>query len=238
MHKAMEMAGYPVAELLDSGKLGYRYYFLERSLGDAPLGDLFAADYASHGNISEEHFSQLLKIAEHFARAQMGTQTSSGPAGELSVGIFLEVLCDELPEHAKRIRERFDQAFERLSVFPFVLSHGDFNPRNLFSAGVIDLEHFFQAPFGYDSLTALVHIDLHPDKGDYEFYAKYRYSDEQRKRYFAMLDRVAQGFELPPISKYADDFAFLRAVWSTVRLHEWPKLQKWRYDFLVRRYLS
>lgn len=233
----MEAAHYPIPKLLDSGKVGYRYYFLERSLGEVPLGDLFAADWKAHGEISESHFLELLKVAESFGNAQIETRTD-GNKRELSSGIYLEVLCDELPEHAQKVRARFDAVFERLAQFPYVLSHGDFNPRNLFSEGAIDLEHSFQAPFGYDLVTALVHIELHPEKGDYEFFAKYRYSDEQKKRYLASLDKIAARFQLPPISTYADDFAFLRAIWSTVRMYEWPKLQKWRYEYLVRRYLS
>lgn len=234
----METAGYPVAKLVATGKVGHRYYFVERSLGEKPLGDSFEADWRKSGEISEDHFRELLQIAELFADAQIRTSTTLGPAKELASGIFLEVLCDELPDVSDKIRTKFAQVFERLSVYPFVLSHGDFNPRNLFPTGVIDLEHFFQAPFGYDLMTALVHVELHPEGGDYEFLAKYRYSEEQKKRYLAMLGKISIGFQLPPVSNFADDFAFLRAVWSTVRLHEWPKLQKWRYNLLISKYLQ
>lgn len=237
VHKTMDAAGYPVAKLTGEGKLGHRYYFSEESLGVRPLGDEFEDDWKRGGNISEEHFRELLQIVERFADAQIGTHTT-GSARELASGIFLDVLCDELPEYAERIRSRFSIAHERLSAFPFVLSHGDFNPRNLFPAGVIDLEHFFQAPFGFDLVTALVHVDLHPDTGEYEFLAKYRFSDEQKRWYFLMLDKLATKYQLPSISSHAADFAFLRAIWSTVRLDEWPKIQKWRYELLKQTYFS
>ncbi|TSC86112.1 MAG: Uncharacterized protein G01um10148_618 [Parcubacteria group bacterium Gr01-1014_8] len=238
VHTMMENAGYPVAALLDSGTLGDKAYFIEKSLGDKSIGDNFEEDWQTNGAISEEHFRELLQVVLQYAEAQMTTHTTQGPPSELASGIFLGELCKELPGLARKIQSRFDEASERLSAFPFVLSHGDFNPRNLFAAGVIDLEHFFQAPFGFDLVTALIHIDLHPDDRSYEFYARYRYSNEQKRRYFLMLDKLAAKYQLPVISAYAADLAFLRAVWSTARMHKWPKIQKWRYDLLIQTYFS
>lgn len=238
VHKMMEAAGYPVPRLLAEGEHDRRAYFIEKLIGEKRLNDLFAEDTKAYGAISEEHFRDLLHLVEQFADAQIRTETSPGPMSDLASGIYIEELCKELPEYAEKLRNRFQSVYERLSTFPFVLSHGDFNPRNLFPEGIIDLEDFFQAPFGYDLVTALVHVDLHPDDASYEFHARYGYTKEQKKRYFVLLDRIAAKYHLPAISTYAADFAFCRAVWSTVRMHEWPKIQKWRYDLLIKMYLS
>ena len=237
LHKKMEAAGLPVASLIAEGESGGQYYFIETSLGGKHLGKLFAEDMLESGTIAKEHFQILLKVAERFGEAQLKSTFEPQDFEEFSKGIHLAILLEELPQYRDAIESRFRKVTENLSVFPFVVSHGDFNPNNLYHAGVTDLEDSFHGPFGYDLVTALVHINYFPDSKDYEYFARYRFTSEQQVEYFKVIDSVSEDAGLLPLSRFREDFEFCRAVWCLVRMHQWPKIQKWRYDLFIRKFL-
>ena len=237
LHKQMEAAGFPVATLVGEGETGGKHYFIESSLGEGRLGDLFGDDVSRDGAIAEEHFSKFLSVVERFGRAQLTTVVPPD-FDEFARGIHLDWLSAELPEYEKAIGKRFQEAVERLSIFPFVLTHGDFNPMNLYSEGVIDLEDSFRGPFGYDIMTALVHIGYFPDSAEYEYFSRYRFTPKQADRYRAMADTLSQQAGFPPLSRFEADFDFCRGAWSLVRMHKWPKLQEFRYNLFIKKFLS
>ncbi len=236
-HTLMEKAGFPVPKLLVTGVQEGQSYFTEATMGEVRLGDAFATDYDWNA-ITTKRFDELIVIVRKYAEAQLKAPTPPGSLRGFKPAIHIRTLCRELPEYAARIEARFKEITERLSVFPTVLSHGDFNPQNLFARGIIDLEHAFQGPWGYDIVTALVHINQFPESKEYEYFARYRFSDAQRTEYLRVFDALAEENKLPKISKYLHDFEFCRAVWSSVRMAEHPKIQKWRYDLFISRFLA
>ncbi len=238
LHKKMEAFGFPVAPLVAEGDHDGMYYFIESSLGEKHLGKLFAEDVSERGQISEENFQTFLSITERFALAQLKTATNVQSFEEFAEGFQLSTILAELPHEAERIRRRYASAVERLAVLPFVITHGDFNPNNMYGNGVIDLEDSFYAPFGYDPVTAIVHINYFPDSESYEYFARYRFTEGQVRGYYAALDGIAASSGLPPLSGFAEDFEFARAVWSSVNMKEWPRLQKWRFDRLTSKFLG
>lgn len=236
-HRLMEAAGFPVPKLLVMGVHEGRSYFTEATMGEVRLGDAFATDY-EWNVLSDKRFQELVIIVQRYAVAQLKAPKPPGNLRGFKPAIHIRTLCRELPEYAEKIETRFKEVTERLSVFPTVLSHGDFNPQNIFANGIIDLEHAFQGPWGYDIVTALVHINQFPDSKEYEYFARYRFSDAQRAEYLRVFDALAAENTLPKISDYLHDFEFCRAVWSSVRMAEHPKLQKWRYDFFISQFLN
>ena len=152
-------------------------------------------------------------------------------------GVHLDWLSAELPQYEKVIAKRFQEITKRLSVFPFVISHGDLNANNLYPEGVIDLEDSFRGPFGYDLMSALVHIGYFPDSAEYEYFARYRFTPDQANRYRAMADTLSQKAGFPPLSRFDADFDFCRGAWSLVRMHKWPKLQEFRYNLFIKKFL-
>lgn len=237
-HKKMEAQGFPVATVISEGELDGQAYFIESSLGEKHFGEIFAEDVEKKGSISQENFNQFLKVVEQFARAQLKTRSETKGFEEFASGIHLDVLCDELPEYAPKILAAFEVVKKKTASLPFVITHGDFNPHNIFPAGVIDFEDSFHAPFGHDLAGALPSIDYFPDSTDFEFFAKYRFSDDQRRQYFEVLDRICAEENLPSLSEFQNEFEFGRAVWLLVRMHAWPKLQKFRYDLFIERFLK
>jgi hypothetical protein len=120
----------------------------------------------------------------------------------------------------------------RLSVFPLVFSQGDFNPHNLFPKGVIDFDMGFQAPFGYDLLTAIYHTYAFPQVQLNRYQRGYTFTENQILQFTDMVDSFALRGGFPKITDFTADFLIARFIWSAVRMHDVPDLQKWRYDKL------
>ncbi|CAN5753299.1 hypothetical protein BH11PAT2_BH11PAT2_01860 [soil metagenome] len=238
LHKNMDRVGFPVAKLLAEGEHDGEVYFIEASLGDKHFGELFAEDVAAFGAISDELFEKFISIAEKFARAQFATRSDTKGYAEFAKGIWLDRMCDELPEHATALIDRFEKVRVRTENLPFVLTHGDFNPHNLYPSGVIDLEDSFPGPYGYDLVSAVVHIDSFPTTEGYEYFAKYHFTPDQVQEYSNRLDAVSREAELPPLSDFWNDFEFCRAVWLAADIFTAPKLQEFRYQFLIEKFLK
>jgi len=237
-HREMERQGFPVARLLEEGVEGNRRYFIEESLGDTYFSELFVEGSAQTKVVDEKVFRDFLDVVQRFGDAQLKTAQESEGFPELASGIHLEWLCEEFPEDAEKLQKVFEKVKSRLSEYPSVISHGDFNPHNLYPKGVIDLEDSFRGPLGYDLVSALVHIDYFPDTPADGYFARYRFSEAQRKEYLDRIDALAENAGLPKFSDHASDFEFCRAVWLLVRLQKHPNLQKFRYDLLKQRFLS
>lgn len=237
-HRNMEKASFPVAKILEEGELDGMQYFLETSLGEQMIGEIFQEDIQQLGVIRDANFNIFLLIVESFAKAQLNTKKDTETFDIFTNSIHLDILCNELPEYSKKIQSIFLDIKARLSVFPFVLTHGDFNPNNIYPDGVIDFEDSFYGPFGYDIVGALVHIDYFPSSPEYEYFAKYRFTTEQKGTYLSFVDSISEQRGLPKLSEFEKDFEFCRAVWLLVKMHKMPKLQKFRYDLFIERFLK
>ncbi len=235
-HRTMADHGFPIPRVLATGKLNDKDYFVEQSLGEKTFRTLFEEDITATGRISEERFTEFLRICKHFLENQAKATVTADP-DNFALGIHLDIIRTELPQYAISLGQKFERICERLANFPYVISHGDFNASNILPLGVIDLEDSFTAPLGFDAVSPISTIEWFPDGTEYEFFARYRFSDSERSAYFAMCDSVSLAAGFPAISPFYDDLAFCRGVWSCVRMHEWPKLQKWRYDKFIQTYL-
>lgn len=237
IHKRMESAGFPVARLLEEGEYEGRFYYKETSLGVEHYGELFAQDVKKYGCISDERFADFLDIMERFARAQITTCGELRDEEKFAKSIHLEMLMEELPKFSERIHGCYVEAMEKLSMFPFCLTHGDCNPHNIHPGGIIDFEVASSGPIGYDLISVLVTVDYYPKVSGYEFIAGYQFTDKQKQRYLEMMDTIFSESGLPPVSHYLYEFEFFRAVWLLVRMHQWPKIQQFRYDIFEKKFL-
>lgn len=235
-HRTMEAARFPVPTLLSNGTRDEQAYLMEQALGDKTFRVLFEESILATGVISDGLFDQFLSIVRRYLLAQSSARTVAD-RDAFAAGIRLDLIVKELPQYAYSLPDRLDRILKKLAAYPYVLSHGDFNAANIFPTGVIDLEDSFPAPFGFDAVSAISTLDWLPDSMEYEYYARYRFSAEQRTAYFAMCDEVAREAGYPPPSLHAEDFGFCRAIWSCVRMDQWPKLQAWRFDKFIKTYL-
>ncbi|NBV77093.1 aminoglycoside phosphotransferase family protein [bacterium] len=236
-HVHLEQFGFPTPKILERGEYNGQSYYTETSLSSPHFGTIFKEDVARSGAIDDAHFDKFITTAKAFLTAQLKTAGSVGSKERVAHAVHLTELCAELPAHAARLVQRFDDAFERMKNLPWVITHGDFNPHNMYVDGVIDFEDSFHCPVGYDGVTALAAIDWFPDEHTFEYFTAYRYSDRQKARYLAMVATLYAEHRIDSDSA-ADDFAFLRGIWSTAGMQAHPKLQQWRYNRFVKQFLS
>lgn len=237
-HLLMQTAKYPVAEILGRGNAAGMEYFLEKSLGAQSFKVRFLEDMARDGKISSESFSDFLAAMRKLFTAQLKSIEGEWQVGEFAGGIQLGVLTRELPTYRDALEKRFVEACQRLKGFPRVLVHGDCDPSNVYESGFIDVEYSFFGPLGYDMTTPLTSMEWSPDTKNFEFYSQYRFTDAQRETYLTTFDKLLKKAKLPALSDQYSDFAFCRAVWLCTGMHEWPRIQQWRYEKLIETFLS
>ncbi|MBX9906282.1 aminoglycoside phosphotransferase family protein [Patescibacteria group bacterium] len=228
-HKNLLKFGFPIPEILHEGTYEDLCYFTESSFGDEHLGQIFGSN-AINSIVSDDDFSKLLNVVKIFAQAQIKTiGTQAFIFKDFKELIKLDVLLEELPLLGKDTLKALEKVEDRITQLPSALTHGDFNPYNIFEKGVIDWERGSYSPLGYDLVTNISQTFFFPLGGDYEYSARYRYSSKQVEEYWQAIDEVCTEAGIHSISEYRNDFIFCRSVWSAVRMHQWPKIQEWRY---------
>lgn len=237
-HREMEAAKYPVAKILSEGEHGEHMYFTEESLGPKSFRAIFQEEYSANGSVSTSEFMAFTNIARKLYTAQIKAKRESWDIGEFAAGANVTKFARELPVYTSEIETKFVEAAERLKKLPGTLLHGDCNAANMYKGGIIDLEDSFYGPIGYDQISALMTIDWSPDTRNYEFYAQYRFSDEQKSSYLKALNVVGKKAGVPDLAKYAKDLAFCRAIWLCSGMSAWPRIQQWRYEKFIEEYLS
>ncbi|MBI4250737.1 phosphotransferase [Candidatus Uhrbacteria bacterium] len=223
---------FPVPDIISHGTYRDQGYFVERSIGTRQFGKIFISDCEQNGKISEQHMASFLRIISRYAAVQLAAQQKKKDWRAFGQSVHLPILQKELPNKSARLRRAYARAAERLSIFPFVVSHGDFNAHNIFPRGVIDMEHVCVAPAGYDLITVMTHIEAFPEVPGYEYRRLYSFSQHQKDSYLTFVDRFFTGAGLPPPSGYIKEFRFYRMVWSAARMQRHPRLQQWRYRLL------
>ncbi len=229
LHKKLLNFGFPVPKILSEGEQDGEFFYIEESMGETLLGDELWQNYKITGKVSNEHFNILLNIANKFSQAQLKTATNSRDEESFFLGIHTNYLAEELPEIKTELFAGFKTLINRTAKLPYVLTHGDFNVYNLFEKGVIDFGSNFNAPAGYDIVSPLFHTYNFPNSNEYEMSRRYEFNESQKNSYLVFMDNIFSQAKLPPISEYLEDFIFAKTIWSTARMQQYPKLQKWRY---------
>lgn len=234
LHKELSEFDFPIPRILSEGERNDQYYYIETSLGDTLLGDIFWEDMKRGGTVNDESFRKLLLLIEKFARAQLKTVEKKDSFESFYRDLDREYIIEELPHLKERILVGFEKLKTRTSALPMVMTHGDFNPYNLFETGVIDFGNAFDAPAGYDLVTNIYHSFLFPKEGDFEVTRRYEFSENQIAVYLSLVDSIYSENNLSKPSDFVEDFMFGRMIWSAVRMQKMPKIQKWRYEKFER----
>jgi hypothetical protein len=240
-HKSLLGFGFPIPTILSEGEYLDSYYFTETSFGDEHLGQIFRTHCAG-GVVSDTDFSKLLNVVKIFTLAQIKTVgTQSFVPDTFKELLLVDTLINELPKLEQLTREAMAHIDDRVIKLPSVLTHGDFNPYNIFEKGVIDWERGSYVPIGYDLATNISQAFFFPRGGDYEFTRGYYYSENQTDTYWREIDALAESAHIPPLSDFRNDFILCRSIWSVVHMDRWPKIQAWRnsqYEALLAEYLA
>ena len=229
IHNQMEAGGFSVAKLLSEGTYKGMIWYTEESLGDDHYGIIFKREAEAQGRISDETFDGFTNLCVAWAKAQLASPQQEKDWDQFGLGVHLDLILQEMPEEEGAILARYEQVKERLGVFPFTISHGDFGSFNICPRGVIDLESSFYGPAPYDVGSLVINPDWFPTSHDYEYFQLYAFSSEQKDRYLARIDALYAGHGLLKVSDYLPELNFLRGMWFVVRMHAYPKLQQFRY---------
>ena len=147
-------SGFPVAEVVDSGVLLGRGYFVEKSLGKATFTTAWGRDYRERGRVAARGFSRYMGLTRRFLLAQLST-APGGHGNEFDAGVHIADTLEDLPGMKNKLLRALGQAKSRISVFPVVFCHGDFSPANFLDRGVVDFEWSFWGYAGYEAVTSL-----------------------------------------------------------------------------------
>lgn len=233
-HKNLIKLNFPVAKIIDIGKLNNKLYFTEQSLGNKLLFEFFSNDFQQQNKISDKNFKILLNICLKFAKAQIKTASNKSKKSILFKGVHMDSILKELPKQKQIITKAFNKAVLNIQHLPYVLTHGDLNPHNIFKKGIIDFGSNFVAPLGYDLVCVIYNTSFFPKNSDYEFSRLYNFTNEQKQTFFKKTDGLYTKHGFPPLSKFINDYIFLRSVWATAHMQKYPKIQKWRYDLFKK----
>ncbi|OGE73865.1 MAG: hypothetical protein A3I07_01175 [Candidatus Doudnabacteria bacterium RIFCSPLOWO2_02_FULL_42_9] len=232
LHKQMVKVGFPLARVLEEGEYQDMSYFVEESLGSLHFGEIFKQETESTGYVLDESFETFLHILKIYAEAQVQTIVENKDWDEFRHGIHLDIIIRELPHLEKEILETYKRAEQNLEKFPFAIQHGDLTPFNIYPKGIIDLEDSFLGPVGYDIGAFLTIQNWFPEKADDEFYRVYKFTEDQVSKFKKTVADLYNSHGLPRPSDYEYEFNLTKGIWFTVRMHELPKLQQFRYNTL------
>jgi len=232
-HEHLITLGFPVPKIIKEGESDGQFYYVEESFGEDHLGALHAQEFKSLGKISNQSFQTLLEVSKKFAEAQLKTAVKSDWKDDYYELTHTDWMIDELPDSKDMILEAFEKCTTRLAGLPSVVTHGDFNPWNMFPQGVIDVEKLNKAPAGYDLVSNIYHMWVFPKGEDYEMTRSFQFSEKQVAHYLQEMDRIFTENDLLPVSDYQDELFLGRMTWSAARMQRWPNIQQWRYELFV-----
>ena len=196
------------------------------------ITDLFVEDIQKYGYITEENFLKFLTICSKFANEQLTVKTAQGDFGIFIKDLNLNLVKKKLPENKELITQTFEKIQSKLSLLPFVPTHGDFNSSILFENKDISFKGFHLAPFGYDLVSALYSTYFTPKDSSSEITQQYEFSKNQRATFIYSMNKLSIEHGIPQFTEFTGEFILCRAVFAAVRMDHTPKLQAWRYKVL------
>jgi hypothetical protein len=210
--------GYPTPEVLSEGEIdGQMAYFTETSLGSQTFGDIFNGQYIESSSVNDDSFNQYCHIANLFLIAQIKSAHAVTEPSNLREGVNLDNVIEENPDlNRQKLELAFSQALAKVNSLPLVLTHGDLGPFNMMPGGVIDFEHKFIAPAGFDVITSpFIGRFWNFTTPDGVNRLAYDFSETQIQQYLAVIDAAAKHLGLDNISQHTDDMLMLKAIWGT-----------------------
>jgi hypothetical protein len=235
LHYQLINEGFPIAKIIKKDKWQNLSYWIEKSLGDKHLTDMFANEYKENGGITEKTFQLFLTIIEEFKTAQLKTLKTPINWDEVYKRVGFDDILKELPQYKIKLETIWADIYKKLENFPTTYCHGDFTSHNIMPLGVIDHEDHFEGPFGYDLITAITPAYWFPPDQSYGNLARrYQFSSAQKEEFFNRFDVFQYGGKQFNLKDYFSPLFFLRATWWSVRNYKNLKIQEWRYQ----RYIS
>lgn len=241
--KDLYTRGFPVPEVVGSGELkdGVAYY-IEKSIGEHVLGEVFITDTKKYGSVSEESFTVFIQIVKKYCEAQFNPKNFVPQDKNTlsSMVVFTEVMEHHPPslEMQGVFFEVYEKISQKIMALPWGYVQSDLNAFNILPNGVIDFELVGFGPVGYDVITNVYFGRMWPKDR-----IAYILTDDQIARYISEVDQIAQKNNLPIISSYLDEFLVLKTIWATGKAKgsDSTDFLQWRVrvrDWCIKEYLK
>ncbi len=232
-HSRLSKAGIPLPEVTWSGTLATGYAYIERSLGREHYGDIISREQVASRKISDSTFQHLLDLtrALHSSAAKL---TSARDWNSLREVANISNLKRLRPDFSQRLEQAWDKMAATFAALPWVFTHGDFTPFNIFPKGIIDLEDAHYGPLGYDLASLMSTHAWFPDNRQIEFFRLYAYSPSQQKAFFDLAAQLYPGRLTEDVYEIIEAQSMLRGMWACVLTHHLPKLQEFRFELMDR----
>ena len=202
-------------------------YMKEESLEGNLFADVFTDDCEQCWEIRKNHFDSFCLYQKNHLYFQLQTQDKA-----LAQTFFDKF--EDLYEEGEIDHNIIDQLKEKIvrvtATLPVVRNHGDHNPYNIFTDGLIDLEDSFDGPLWYDTITALTQNYWFPTQGG-ELNQQHAFTEGQINRYLKYCSRKEIDFMDNDI--FAALF-IMRWIFATVKTVNFPWLYQFRYKKLLQ----
>jgi len=233
LHTKLLKMGFPVPKIKSKGMFKGERYFTEESLGEKHFGQIFAEDMKKLGRVSDRNFTAFVSISVKFAEAQIRAGVIADKAA-FENAIHYRRIQKELPEFKAEIQLAFKKIFSKLEPLPYVMTHGDYGPFNIYPKGVIDFASASVGPIGYDLVSASCMTEFFPRGNKHEFNQLFVFTPEQKAKYFNSMDKLFVENNLPKLSEFEYELMLCRCIWVAARMEKHPRIQAWRYKQLKR----
>lgn len=209
--------GFPVAKIVRHGEVGDKWYFIEESLGERPLGHIFGDEYAAHGAITDQTFAAFMSVMKTYADASLAPTNRHRTSESLHDISLVGSTRQQYPIDQGIFDSVLSKLESRLTKVPAATLNTDLGPFNIMTKGVIDLEFVHVGPQGYDLMTAPMVGYFFPERPGYRHALAYRFTPQQLNEYYSMVDKAAHKHGAPSPLQYINDFAMLKTIWAAAR---------------------
>lgn len=235
MYDTIQDFGFPLPKLLEYTIEEDDFCFMkEESLEGNLFADVFTKDCESLWIIDKNHFDSFCLYQKNHLYFQLQTQ-------DKSIAHTLFDKFQDLYEEGQIAHDIIDTLKDKITKItaklPVVRNHGDHNPYNIFTDGLIDLEDSFDGPLGYDTISALTQNYWFPVDG-WELNQQHAFTEDQINRYLKYCSR--KNLDLLDNNLFATLF-IMRWIFVTVKTIDFPLLYDFRYKrlkVLIDKYLN
>lgn len=228
MYDLIQKFGFPLPKLLEYTIEEDDFCMMkEESLEGNLFADVFTQDCEELWAIHKNHFDFFCLYQKNHLYFQLQTQDKA------IAQTFFDKF-EDLYEEGEIDHNIIDQLKEKIvrvtARLPVVRNHGDHNPYNIFTDGLIDLEDSFDGPLWYDTITALTQNYWFPTQGG-ELNQQHAFTEGQINRYLKYCSRKEIDFMDNDI--FAALF-IMRWIFATVKTVDFSWLYQFRYKKLLQ----
>ncbi|WKZ23991.1 MAG: phosphotransferase [Candidatus Dojkabacteria bacterium] len=227
----LQQHNYPVPHVIDHGIYEGNTFFIEENTGNETLAQSFVKQ---SGTQTEEQRTLLFELLTKYAEAQSLTVKNENYAQRFLEGAYYDEVAENEArgDLKKKMADAKTKLLHDLASVPYVFSHGDFNPWNIFPKAVIDFEYHLWAPFGYDLITCVLHDYNFPSESTLEIRRSNEFPEDFRSKVINYVFEFSKNQLNTSIDNIVESIYLPKLTFSSAHMDRMPKIQQWRFNLL------